>query len=368
MKYHLLRQWIILTLSHRPLRQRRKLAVSSAIAMLLLSTTAWPSLAGTVGGEWLPELPSLEDLLPDDIVDLIGQGQRALELSKQVEEMIGRIGDLVSGNVLDQYMQELMGIFRPDGNNASIVRNGGHPDPTEMRERLRADAAAGNIQHPYLPSAVAIQGLEALVTGRSLYESVLGEDGQKLSADGLESATRLALGSNQLVTAMREAYAAESGWITESLDYGHQAITAGEQGFEHQSQLDELAIEAQTQTSSQDILKILADQHAAGGQLSLATVNQLAILAEQNSIQAQQMGNQTGQIVQLGSLLDAQTQLQNRQYATLESINNQLAGANLELTALIEAQKGEREHQLINDQAASNYLNRMNAAGHRLMR
>ncbi|MBW4651710.1 MAG: hypothetical protein KME20_01420 [Kaiparowitsia implicata GSE-PSE-MK54-09C] len=361
-------QPIIVMLSQLRLRQRHRLAASSAIAMILLSTTALPSSAEMVGGGWSPELPSLEDLLPDNIMDLVGQGQRALELSRQVEEMISRIGDLFNGNVLDQYMQEIMGIFRPDGSNANIVRNSGHPDPTEMRERLRADAAAGNIQHPYLPSAVAIQGLEALVTGRSLYDSVLGEDGQKLSAEGLESATRLAIGSNELSQAMREAYAAESSWIAESLEYGHQAVTAREQGVQHQAQLDELATEAQAQTSSQDILKILAEQHAAGGQLSLAAVSQLAILAEQNSIQAQQMGNQTGQVVQVGSLLSAQVQLQNRQYATLESMNNQLAGTNLGVTALIEAQKGEREHQLINDQAASNYLNRMNAVGHRLMR
>jgi len=292
--------------------------------------------------------------LLQQVNDFISQAQAVAE--DTISSLQSQAGDFLSSIAEDLNLDGLMGEL-------------GQLDPQALQEELLGQLTEGveGILNPQMPSAVEIDGVEGAVIAQTVAQKTLGIEGQRQSQTNLEMIVETANSSADLVELAAGASEDDAQTADDADNLSQEGDEASRSADQSLQALQQQAGEAQAATSSQDVLKIISQQTAENGSILSALSAQLGVNGNQLGGLSNQLASNSSQNANLASLQASQVQLSAAQAASLETLKQQGAAANLTLNQINEMQRGERQAELIAGQGAPNRLAQINRTAMRLI-
>jgi len=279
-------------------------------------------------------------------------------LLQQVQDLIAQVETVAQDTLssLESQAGDLWGSISEGLNLDEITGELGQIDPQKMQEELlsRLHEGIDGVLNPHAPTAVQADGIETVAIGDAVSERTLGVEGQRQSQANLEAIVETAASSADMV----DAATTTSETDAQTADDANQESRAADRALRA---VQQQADRAQAATSSQDVLKLLAQQTAGNGEIFAAMSGQVGGLSNQ-------LAGNSAQNANLAQLQAAQVQLNASAATSLESLEQQGAATTLTLNEMYEVQRGQRQAELIDGQGPSNRLTRINRTAMRLMR
>ncbi|MBD2179407.1 hypothetical protein H6F42_21040 [Pseudanabaena sp. FACHB-1998] len=275
-----------------------------------------------------PPADAVQVPLPSELTGLI----------QQVNQLITSIN---SGDFLKAQMDKILGQYLPQVQAAITESIGllGLPDPSKAKAEVLAQIK-GAFNSAGLNDTLLNQGVVTSAITNTSIQNVLGEEGQTRLKKTLEDMLVNAQTVGQL-SLNTETGAANSNVIADvSQQIAANSVTFAQNSLSRSQQVDGLSQQAQAALSTQDVLKIVAQQNA-GNSAILANIasqfgnnanqvgnvaNQLGLLSEQNSQVAEQNSQRAQIDAQQLALQVQQTQQGATSLLNLDQINASLKG------------------------------------------
>ncbi|MBD2316552.1 hypothetical protein [Phormidium tenue] len=263
------------------------------------------------------------------------------ELTGLIQQVNQLITSINSGDFLKAQMDKLLGQYLPQVQAAITQSIGqlGLPDPSKAEATVFAQIK-GTFNSAGLNDTLINQGVVTSAITNTSIQNVLGEEGQARLKKTLEDMLVNAQKVGQL--SLNTATGAENS--TAIADVSQQiaanSVTFAQNSLSRSQQVDGLSQQAQAALSTQDVLKIVAQQNA-GNSAILANIasqfgnnasqvgnvaNQLGLLSEQNSQVAEQNSQRAQIDAQQLALQVQQTQQGATSLLNLDQINASLKG------------------------------------------
>jgi tRNA nucleotidyltransferase/poly(A) polymerase len=270
------------------------------------------------------------------------------ELTGLVQQVNQLITSINSGDFLKSQMDKLLGQYLPQVQAAITESIGllGLPDPSKAEAEVLAQIK-GAFNSAGLNDTLLNQGVVTSAITNTSIQNVLGEEGQARLKKTLEDMLVNAQNVGQL--SLNTATGAEtSKAIAEvSQQIAANSVTFAQNSLARSQQIDGLSQQAQAALSTQDVLKIVAQQNAGNSAI-------LANIASQFGNNASQVGNVASQLGQL-SEQNSQVAEQNSQRAQIDAqqlslqVQQTQQGATslLNLDQINASLKGDRQDRLI---------------------
>jgi hypothetical protein len=267
------------------------------------------------------------------------------ELSGLIEQVNQLISSINSGDFLKAQLDKVLGQYLPQMQTAIAESIGqlGLPDPSKAEAAVLA-TIQGAFNSAGLNDTLMNQGMVTSSITNTSVQDVLGENGQARLKKTLEDMLVNAQNVGQL--SLNTATGAENS--TAIADVSQQiaanSVTFAQNSLSRSQQVDGLSQQAQAALSTQDVLKIVAQQNA-GNSAILANIasqfgnnanqvgnvaNQLGLLSEQNSQVAEQNSQRAQIDAQQLALQVQQTQQGATSLLNLDQINASLKGDRLD--------------------------------------
>jgi len=281
-------------------------------------------------------------LLSSNLQNLLSQNLSQLfpeDLKSLLTEFDKIIASANNGEVFQAQLNEVIAEYLPEFKDsiAGIVGQLGLPDPNQFQTEILK-----SIAQPFdgfgVPTIVSNDGKAISFTTSAVVQSVLGMDGQKrLNSvftnlkSNIESIGKTAL--------LVDSAAKTSATISDSsIEAVNNTFSAATDATIAASLVDSLSTAAQSAVSSQDVLKLLAQQNGSNAVILAGISSQLAngtnvtsnvgsgisVLSEQNSQMSGQNANSSQIAAQQLSLQVEQTKQGATQLLNLGQINSQL--------------------------------------------
>ena len=324
--------------------KRRLSALALSVSLLAVSGQGAFAQTNTQGGK-----NPLASLLKQ-VQDLISQIQaKPQELMEQIKSQVGQTWEGLEGEI------------------TKVAGDLGIVDPNKARKTIQEQAktAKGN---PDIPAIVQGQGLEATIVGQSVAQTTLGQEGQRQSKKNLEGIIQTAADSQQLADGSAAITSTDMQAAQSSQQSAQQSGQMGQDSTESAQNVGQMGQQAQFRTSSQDILKLLAQQNAGSGNILAKISGQLGGSAGQLGSLSSQLANNSSQNANSAKLQAAQVQLLANQATSMEGLKQQGAATNLTLSGINEQMRGEQQSRIVQQQAEANQLARINRSGYRLLK
>jgi len=269
---------------------------------------------------------NLSELLPDNLKSILTEFDQLIASANSGELIQSQLND-----VLSEYLPN----FKED--IASIIGQLGIPDPNQFQAQLFKSNAL-----PFdafgVPTIVSLEGKAISYTTSAVVQSVLGMDGQKrLNSVALNLKSNIeSIGKTSLLV---DSAAKTAATISDSsVEAVSNTFSAATDAAIAASEVNSLSIAAQSAVSSQDVLKILAEQNSSNSGILFGITSQLAngtnvtsnvgsgisVLSEQNSQMSKQNADSSQIAAQQLLLQSEEVQQGATQLLNLGQINSQL--------------------------------------------
>lgn len=282
-------------------------------------------------------------------------------LLQQVQDFLGQIS--AKPQELLAYLQSQLGIAQNE--ITRIAGELGAIDPDEGKRSIESPQTRGNND---MPTVVKNQGTTATIVSRSIAQTTLSKEGQRQSKENLEGIIQTAANSQSLAEGAFAVTSADADAAQNAQRSAQESTRAGQESTQDAQEVDQLGNQAQSRTSSQDILKLIARQNGGQGTILSRLSQQLGGNSGQLGMLSTQLANNSGQNASLARLQAAQVQIAANQSSSLETLKQQGAATALTLSEMNEQIRGQRQADLIARQAEGNQLMKINTSGFRLMK
>lgn len=282
-------------------------------------------------------------------------------LLQQVQDFLGQIS--AKPQELLAYLQSQLGIAQNE--MTRIAGELGVIDPDEGKGSIESPQARGNND---MPTVVKNQGTTATIVSRSIAQTTLSKEGQRQSKENLEGIIQTAANSQSLAEGTSALTSADANAAQNAQRSAQESIRAGQESAQDAQEVGQLGNQAQSRTSSQDILKLIARQNGGQGTILARLSQQLGNSSGQFGMLSTQLANNSEQNASLARLQAAQVQIAANQSSSLETLKQQGAATTLTLSEMNEQIRGQRQADLLARQAEGNQLMKINASGFRLMK
>jgi len=333
-------------------KRLKALAASTTIALSLAAHPV-PAQASTLPG--LGNLGDIGGQLTEGVNNAIGGIVTQLQTYLQQLQALPE----VAMEHAQTYLGELL-----EGNPDVTAALGelGIVDPDQVRQTL-LDAA---VTDGRMPAGLPNVGVEAAIAGRTIAQGTLSQEAQARTKAELESIVETVSDSQALAQAATERVAPDQQAADNAVQAANQAESYSTQSDTFATEGSQLAGQAQSATSTQDVLKLLTQQTANNGLIMSQLSAQLGGSSNQLGQLASQLNSHSNQNASSAELEAKAVELSASIATSLEENNVLLGGATLNLAELNDAQRGERMAQAIKDQAEAGRLSQVNRASYRL--
>lgn len=332
-------------------KQRFKHLITSTTAALLLGITPSPAQALPAPLGALGNFGDIGGQLTEGLNGLVSQLQNYLQQIQAMPEIAIAQAQTYLGQLLES---------NPEITTA--LGELGIVDPDQIRQTLLEAA----VRDDRMPAGLTNLGVEAALAGRTIAQGTLSQAGQTRIKQELEAVVETVGDSQALADAAGERVATDQQAAANTVQAATQAESYGVQSNAFATQGSQLASQAQAATSTQDVLKLLAQQTANNGQIMSQVSAQLGGSSNQLSQLATQLNSHSNQNANSAALQAKSVELAASTATSLEENNLLLSGATLNLTELNDQQRGQRMAQAIKDQAEAGRLSQVNRASYRL--
>jgi len=307
--------------------------ISSSIFILLLVSP--PVQAGIFG---LPNIPTsipglgnLSDL--NKLAELLGQD----DASSLIDQLTDYINQINSGSILKTALSDLMNEpqFAPlkEVILASVGQSG-IPDPAKAQASLLAALKALPVKRTVgsITPTIAVDGQLSSGIAKIVTQGILGTEAQARLSKVIQGISK-SIGQVATLSASSNTSAqASNGFVDMSRELANNSAENASYSSTSQDAIQASATESQSLTSTQDVLKKMADQNGQSGSILANISSQLSNASNQNYAIANQLGNVSNQnsyaaqqsaqrAIIAGESLQIQKQLLEAQAATLDSQN-----------------------------------------------
>jgi hypothetical protein len=327
------------------LKKRQKLG-AIAVAVMLITASGSAAQAST---QQTGNANSLFGLL-QQVQDLIGQIQsKPGEVLEQIKSAVGDAWNDIEGQI-----QQIAG-------DLGII------DPKEARKSIEERGKTVKM-NPDLSTVVQNQGLETILINQGLAQTTLGKEGQRQSKKNLEGIIQTAENSQTMADEAASVTSEDMNAASNAQTAAQQSSQTGQNSNQTASQVRNQASQANSKTSSQDVLKLISAQTGGNAAILSNISGQLGGSAGQLGNISTQLANNSSQNSSLAKLQAAQVQISANQAASLETLKAQNAGMNSALAELNEALRGDRQSEMMQQQAEVNQMMKINKAGYRILK
>lgn len=286
---------------------------------------------------------------------LLQQLQGYLDQIRQMPAMAMEQVQTYIGGILDQaqaQLEEVLGAL-------------GLVDPEQMRKQLWAQP--GDPVDPRVPSSVQNLGVEGAIAGRTLSQATLGQQGQARIQQTLEAIVQTVGDAEEMAQSATGRVQPDQGAADNALQTADQATQATQEAVGSAVQGEALASQAQSLTSTQDVLKLLSQQTAGNGQIMAQLSAQLGGSTNQLGQVSSQLASHSAQNASAAQLQLQAVQLAAHQATAAAEANLLLGGATLNLTEINDQMRGDRIAKVIAQQAETARLSKTNFVNYRLL-
>jgi tRNA nucleotidyltransferase/poly(A) polymerase len=270
------------------------------------------------------------------------------ELTGLVQQVNQLITSINSGDFLKSQMDKLLGQYLPQVQAAITESIGllGLPDPSKAEAEVLAQIK-GAFNSAGLNDTLLNQGVVTSAITNTSIQNVLGEEGQARLKKTLEDMLVNAQNVGQL--SLNTATGAEtSKAIAEvSQQIAANSVTFAQNSLARSQQIDGLSQQAQAALSTQDVLKIVAQQNAGNSAILANIASQFGNNANQVGNVASQLGQLSEQNSQVAEQNSQRAQIDAQQLALQVQQTQQGATSLLNLDQINASLKGDRQDRLI---------------------
>jgi hypothetical protein len=279
--------------------KKKRIVTIAVVSTLLLGA---PAVAQFVPDDSFGVLAEdLEELLAVDYEELFDKGEAAVEA-------VAELFDEFSWNGLGDAAEAIAGVF-------------GIPIPTEVK------VSADTIDPIYPEQSYVIQNENEHLSSRQVQDftnSILGIDGQQLMATDIQTSSMNAALSQELMDQVAEQ-SKQSDELAGAVEESAETMKGA-------------AGEAQKKESSHEVLKIISEQLAEDGAISVAKSQQAATLSSQAA-------SQSAQLAAIASSANSSNNFLNALVIGQAYSSKEISNINHALTQLNEAQRDEQRRQ-----------------------
>lgn len=270
------------------------------------------------------------------------------ELTGLVQQVNQLITSINSGDFLKSQMDKLLGQYLPQVQAAITESIGllGLPDPSKAEAEVLAQIK-GAFNSAGLNDTLLNQGVVTAAITNSSIQNVLGEEGQARLKKTLEDMLVNAQNVGQL--SLNAATGAETSTaIAEvSQQIAANSVTFAQNSLSRSQQIDGLSQQAQAALSTQDVLKIVAQQNAGNSAILANIASQFGNNANQVGNVASQLGQLSEQNLQVAEQNSQRAQIDAQQLALQVQQTQQGATSLLNLDQINASLKGDRQDRLM---------------------
>jgi hypothetical protein len=245
-------------------------------------------------------------------------------------------------------MDKLLGQYLPQVQAAITESIGqlGLPDPSKAEAEVLAQIK-GAFNSAGLNDTLLNQGLVTSAITNSSIQNVLGEDGQARLKKTLEDMLVNAQNVGQLSLNTATGASNSNAVADISQQIAANSVTFAQNSLSRSQQVDSLSQQAQAALSTQDVLKIVAQQNAGNSAILANIASQFGNNANQVGNVANQLGQLSEQNSQVAEQNSQRAQIDAQQLALQVQQTQQGATSLLNLDQINASLKGDRQDRLI---------------------
>jgi hypothetical protein len=270
------------------------------------------------------------------------------ELSGLIEQVNQLITSINSGDFLKSQVDKLLGQYLPQVQAAITESIGqlGLPDPSKAEAEVLAQIK-GAFNSAGLNDTLLNQGVVTSAITNTSIQSVLGEEGQARLKKTLEDMLVNSQNVGQLSVNTATVAEISKAIADVSQQIAANSVTFAQNSLSRSQQIDGLSQQAQAALSTQDVLKIVAQQNAGNSAILANIASQFGNNANQVGNVASQLGQMSEQNSQFAEQNSQRAQIDAQQLALQVQQTQQGATSLLNLDQINASLKGDRQDRLM---------------------